>query len=260
MTIRAVIADLDGCVYVGDRPLEGVAEAISVLRRMGVKVLFMTNNATKKPEDYASKLRSMGVEASPKDILTSGVIAASYIKEAWGPSRVMVVGSRALEEVLEEFGHIRVTSNADVVVAGLDFDFNYAKLRDASREVRRGARFVATNTDATVPVEHDVLPGAGSIVKAIEVASGVKPIVVGKPSKIALREAMRRLKVKPSEVVVVGDRVETDVKMGKRLKCTTVLVLTGVTSTKDLGSLPRRLRPDFVIESLKNLPELLAEA
>ncbi|MHC1600842.1 MAG: HAD-IIA family hydrolase [Candidatus Nezhaarchaeales archaeon] len=257
MTIKGVIVDLDGCVYVGNKPISGVPEALKELRSRGVRILFFTNNATKTPEEYLEKLMSMGIEASLNEIMTSSIIAASYIKRAYGPSRIYVVGTKALEEVIKSYGHEVVDSNSNVVVVGLDFDFNYQKLSKASREIRRGASFIATNADATIPVENDVLPGAGSIVKAIEVASGVKPIIVGKPSRIALKEALLRLQLKPEEVLVVGDRPETDVKMGKRLKCKTALVLTGVTKERDVGTLPEKLKPDFVIKSLRGLPSLL---
>ena len=257
MAIQGVIIDLDGCVYVGDRPVEGVAKTIKELRQRGLKLLFLTNNATKTPEEYVNKLKSMGIDASQNEILTSGIIAASYVRRVYGKSKIYVVGTQALENVLTNYGHEIVDSNADIVIVGLDFNFNYQKLLVASTEIRRGAKFIATNTDSTIPVEEGLLPGAGSIVKAIEVASGVKPVVVGKPSKIALREALRRIHVKPENAIVVGDRPETDVKMGKRFQCKTVLVLTGVIGKEGIKALPKKLKPDFVIESLNDLISLI---
>lgn len=254
MPIKGLVVDLDGSVYVGDKPISGVPEVLEELRSKGIKLLFLTNNATKTPQEYLEKLNDMGIRASIEEILTSSVIAASYIRRVRGPSKVFVVGTRALKEVLRSHGHEVVASNSDVVVAGLDFNFNYQKLARALREIRRGAKFVATNTDATIPLEDGVMPGAGSIVKAIEVASGVRPLVVGKPSRIAMREALTRLRLGPSEVLVVGDRPETDVKMGKKSNCLTALVLTGVTKEVALEHLPEALRPHFV---LKNLAEIL---
>jgi len=257
LAVKGVIVDLDGCVYIGDKPVSGASAALKKLKSRGTKILFFTNNATRTPKEYLEKLMSMGIEASLSEIMTSSIIAASYIKRVYGPSRVYVVGTKALEEVIESYGHEIVDSNPNVVVVGLDFDFNYQKLSKASKEIRRGAKFIATNADATIPVENDVLPGAGSIVKAIEVASGVRPIIVGKPSRIALKEALLRLKLRPEEVLVVGDRPETDVKMGKRLKCKTALVLTGITKERDVEALPEKMKPDFIIKSLKDLPLLL---
>ena len=257
MPIKGLVIDLDGSVYVGDKPINGVPQALEELRSKGIKLLFLTNNATKTPREYLEKLEGMGIKASIDEILTSSVIAASYIRRARGPSRIFVVGTKALEEVLRSYGHEIVTSNSDVVVAGLDFNFNYQKLARASREIRRGAKFVATNTDATLPLEGDVMPGAGSIVKAIEVASGVRPLVVGKPSRIAMKEALMRLRLGPSEVLVVGDRPETDIKMGRRFDCLTALVLTGVTKEATLEGLPEELRPHFVIRSLAEVPKLI---
>lgn len=259
MPIKGLIVDLDGSVYIGDKPIEGVPEAIEELKRRGIKILFLTNNATKTPQEYLQKLKSMGIRAILQEILTSSVIAASYIKQAYGPSKIYVVGTKALEEVLKSYGHEIVDSGSSIVVAGLDFDFDYQKLSIALREIKRGAKFIATNMDATIPVEGEVMPGAGSIVKAIEVASGIKPIVVGKPSKIAMRESLRRLKLRPEEVVVVGDRLETDVKMGRRFKCLTALVLTGVTKDIVFSNLPEQLRPHLVIKSLADLPAVINE-
>jgi 4-nitrophenyl phosphatase len=257
LPIKGLVIDLDGSVYVGDKPISGVPEALEELRSKGIKLLFLTNNATKTPQEYVEKLEGMGIRASIEEVLTSSVIAASYIKRVYGPSRIFVVGTKALEEVLRSHGHEIVAFDSDVVVAGLDFNFDYQKLARASREIRRGAKFVATNTDATIPLEDGVMPGAGSIVKAIEIASGVRPLVVGKPSRIAMREALMRLGLRPSEVLVVGDRPETDVKMGKRFGCITALVLTGVVKEAALKGLPETLRPHFVLKSLAEVPKLI---
>jgi len=257
LPIKGLVIDLDGSVYVGDKPISGVPEALEELRSKGIKLLFLTNNATKTPQEYVKKLEGMGIRASIEEVLTSSVIAASYIKRVYGPSRIFVVGTKALEEVLRSHGHEIVAFDSDVVVAGLDFNFDYQKLARASREIRRGAKFVATNIDATIPLEDGVMPGAGSIVKAIEIASGVRPLVVGKPSRIAMREALMRLGLRPSEVLVVGDRPETDVKMGKRFGCITALVLTGVVKEAALKGLPETLRPHFVLKSLAEVPRLI---
>jgi len=259
LPIKGLIVDLDGSVYIGDKPISGALEALEELRSKGIKVLFLTNNATKTPQEYLEKLESMGIKASIQEILTSSVIAASYIRRVRGPSKVFVVGTKALEEVLRSHGHEVVPSNSDVVVVGLDFNFDYQKLARASREIRRGAKFLATNTDATLPLEDGVMPGAGSIVKAIEVASGVRPLVVGKPSRIAMREALTRLKLRPSEVLVIGDRPETDIKMGRRFNCLTALVLSGVAKGLTLERLPESLRPHFVIKSLAEVPKVIED-
>lgn len=253
MPIKGLIIDLDGCVYIGDKPIFGVQEALQKLRSKGIKLLFLTNNSTKTPQEYLSKLKSMNINASLQEILTSSVIAASYIKRIYGPSRIYMVGTKALEEVLRFYGHEIVDINSEVVVVGLDFDFNYQKLLRAFKEIKRGARFIATNADATIPMEEDVMPGTGPIVKAIEVASGVKPLVVGKPSKIAIKEALRLLRLRPKDVLVVGDRPETDIKMGKKFNCLTALVLTGVTKKESLETLPKTLRPNLVADSLIDL-------
>ncbi|MCS7139217.1 MAG: HAD-IIA family hydrolase [Candidatus Nezhaarchaeota archaeon] len=257
MDVKGVVIDLDGCIYIGDKPIDNVQRTLKVLRAQGVKLLFFTNNTTQTPEEYLEKLKGMDIEASPNEIMTSGVVAALYIKESYGPSKVYVIGSRALKELIERYGHSIVDHSPNVVLVGLDFDFNYQKLAKAVREIRLGAKFIATNTDPTIPVEDGVIPGAGSLVKAVEVASGVKPVVVGKPSKIALRLALARLNLRAKDVLIVGDRLETDIRMGKKFNCKTALVLTGATKEEDLKAIPQKLRPDFVISSLRDLPKLI---
>ncbi len=252
--MKAVILDLDGCVYIGERPVEGAANTIEELRRMGYRILFLTNNSTLSTAGYINKLNRMGIRIKDEEILTSGVATAKYIYEVYGPSRILAVTEKGFIEEARRMNHIVVPfenfQEADIVVAGLDREFNYQKLRAAAKTIMSGAKFIATNEDRTLPTETGLDPGAGSIVAAIKVATGVEPIVIGKPSKIIVNMALEMLNVKNYEAILVGDKMETDIKAAASTGMLSVLI----SNLEPVGD----PRPDFVISSITLLPRLLS--
>ncbi len=247
MNFRAFILDLDGVVYIGDEVIEGVPEKIKKLRQKG-RVVFLTNNSTKSREDYARKLLSFGIEASPEDIITSGYAAALYLREKFGSAGVFVVGEAGLRKELEDAGHRLCFRGCEAVVVGLDREFNYSKLSRASRLIREGAEFVATNLDSTLITPSGLIPGAGAIVAAVREASGKDPVVVGKPSKTLGKLLLNVLNIKPEDVLLIGDRIETDIAFGKAMGFKTALVLTGISREEDVEK--SSIKPDFVLERL----------
>ncbi len=252
---KAFIFDLDGCIHRGERVVEGAADVIARLRQGGRRVIFITNNATRTPGEYAERLGRMGIEADAGEFITSAVATAEYMK---GLSRggCYVVGAAAISPeltragftVLEEGG----AGEAEYVVCGLDMDFSYRKLAAACFAIQGGAKFIATNRDPRLPVEGGYLPGAGSIVAAISAATGKRPVVIGKPSRRIMEVALRRFGLTREETAIVGDSLDTDIKAGRNAGVFTVLVLTGVTSKEDVC---RRgdIRPDLVVESVADL-------
>ncbi len=247
MTFKAFVVDLDGVIYIGDRLLPGAREKIEKLRRQG-RVIFLTNNSTKSRKAYVDKLLGLGIEVSEYDIFTSGYASALYIKEKLGIARVFVVGEEGLKKELEAMGHEICFRDCNVVITGLDRDFNYSKMAMASRFIREGAEFIATSPDATFITERGLMPGGGAIVKAIEVASGRNATVVGKPSKIIGKLIMKELGVKPAEILLIGDRLETDIAFGKAMGMKTALVFTGVTKEEEVKN--SKIKPDFVLDKL----------
>ncbi len=253
----SVILDLDGVVYLGSTPVQGAAETITNLFRDGWQVLFATNNSTMTPESVSETIESRtGLSIDPETIITSGMAAARYVVDQ-GLESAFVVGSKPLMDTVASAGISPVDSHAaEAVVVGLDRDLTYQTIADAVTAIRGGAVFVATNTDATLPTPDGLLPGAGALVAAIATASGVDPVVCGKP-----HDPMVRLigdKLKSDLVWMVGDRPETDVAIAKAAGWRSVLVLTGVTS--ELGDVPPSLTPDHVKASLAGVEILLAEA
>jgi 4-nitrophenyl phosphatase len=252
----AYIFDLDGCIYRGNTVITGAAEKIGGLRKLGKKILFLTNNATKTPEEYVDKLTGMGIDTNPKEILTSATATALYLAKNFGKASIFPVGERGLIVELQRAGHriINVNKSGEVefVVACLDFSFTYAKMKAACQAIFAGAKFVATNADPNVPVEGGYMPGAGAIVSAISTATGVKPLVIGKPSRHIVEIALERLGVRANRTVIVGDRLDTDVQSGKMVGAFTILVLSGATSPEKAKK--TKLKPDLILPSISHIP------
>ncbi|HET6456684.1 MAG TPA: HAD-IIA family hydrolase [Armatimonadota bacterium] len=254
---RTFVLDLDGVVYRGKQPLPGAVKTIETLRRLGHQVYFFTNNSTKTRVTYQQKLEGMGIPVDLEHIMTSSYATALYLEEqgAQGKS-VLVIGREGIKEELRAVGMvISDDEKVDYVVVGMDRDFCYDTLTKAQHAIMAGGTFIATNRDASFPCEDGtVVPGGGAMVAAIEVASGVKPILIGKPETPAMMEVLHLAHATPKETVVVGDRLDTDILVAKRIGALSVLVLTGIATEKDLKHAPPEMQPDVVI---RNLGELL---
>jgi HAD superfamily hydrolase (TIGR01450 family) len=207
-------------------PIAGSREAIAALRQAGIGVVFATNNATRTPEQAAGKLNDLGFDATAEQVVTSAVAAADMIAPG---TRCLVVGADGLRDALHARGCVLVDdpAQAQAVVTGLDRDVTYDKLLRATRALLAGARFVASNADGTFPDVDGISPGAGMIMAALEATSGVRAEIAGKPEPALFESAAARLPDGP--LLMVGDRLETDVYGAAALGWDTALVLTGVT-------------------------------
>jgi glycerol 3-phosphatase-2 len=232
----ALFVDLDGVVYRGDDPLPHAAEAIQRARRLGLRVLFLTNNSSRSPAQVVAKLSRIGVQVSPEEVLTSGFATAAMLRrEGWVGRSAFVIGERGVEDALAEAG-IRLVEGepeqADLVVVGWDRQVDYAKLRVASVLLERGARLVATNSDASYPAPDGLWPGAGAILAAVTTTTGAVPTVVGKPNRPLFEAAAEATGA--TTPLVVGDRLDTDVAGARAMGWDSLLVLSGASGTKDL--------------------------
>ncbi len=259
--IGYVVLDLDGVVYRGGEACPGAREGLSELRRMGLRLGFFTNNSTRHRASVAELLNGLGIEAQVDEVCTSGRLAGLYLAQRFPEARVFVIGEFGLVEELREAGVqlAAEASEADTVVVGMDRAINYTKLREAHVAVVRGARFIATNRDPCYPVEGGLTwPGAGSLVAALETSTGVKPIELGKPSPLGLQTMAEQWRCRPEEMLAVGDRLDTDVRSARAFGCTSVIVLTGVTSRSEAeNATPEERRPDYIIGTLAELPGLI---
>ncbi len=232
--------DLDGTLYRGQEVVEGAVEALAGLRKKGAKILYLTNNSGLTQAQYVRKLESMGFEAEEDEVVSSGLAAAYYCQRE-GYQKVFVVGEPGLVATLESHGLevintdsqgrvVASDAHADTVVSGICRDALSYKLLDSAMQVAlKTQRYIACNSDLTYPIEGGrFCPGSGAIVAAIEACSGVTAKVVGKPNPTILASALEKLGVPPSDALMVGDRLDTDIACGQAAGCDTLLVLTGV--------------------------------
>ncbi|HVW32045.1 MAG TPA: HAD-IIA family hydrolase [Acidimicrobiia bacterium] len=242
----AVVLDLDGVVWLGDEPLPGAAGAVARFRAAGLDVGFVTNNSSLPVEGYVEKLGGFGVAADPSEVLTSALAAADLLAADLAPgSRVLACSGPGVVEALEAKGFEVVGAGpADAVVVGWHRTFDFDRLDRASAAIRAGARFVATNTDATYPAPDGLLPGNGSLVAAVATASGRRPEVAGKPEPPMVAMVRNRF---GDRGVMAGDRPSTDGALAAGLGWPFALVLSAATRSGDEAADPRA---DFVGGSL----------
>lgn len=260
--LRAVVLDMDGTLWRGDTALPGLVEWFAFLAERHIPFVLATNNAYWPPAHYVAKLAGIGVAVSEGCILTSALATANWLRgELPAGERLFVVGGEALRQALRDAGYVVAPDASEpvaAVVAGIDFDLSYAKLRDASRLIRAGARFVGTNPDLTYPTEDGLAPGAGTVLAALAAASGVEPRVVGKPNRPLFDAALALLGLPAPATLMVGDRLDTDILGGHRAGLRTALVTTGVdaaAAVTEPGSVP-----DGVFAGLAELAEAWSEA
>jgi len=250
---RAFVFDMDGVLYRGDTALAGVRDVLNALELRERGYMLATNNSMSTPASYVTKLAGMGLEVPEEAILTAGIATRDYLSEHLPVGvGVFVVGMPALREQLfagTSFHPVQYGEEQPAaVVVGLDLQFDYEKLKAATAAIRGGALFVATNADATLPTEAGLVPGAGSVVAAVAVASGREPVVIGKPEPLLLEMALHHLGVPPEEAVMIGDRLDTDIVAGYRAGMMTVLVLTGVSTRDEVPN--ASVLPDLVLTDM----------
>ena len=251
---RGWLFDLDGTVYLGEALLPGAAETIAALRADGRRVAFLSNKPLYTRADYAEKLTRLGIPTGAEEVVNSSIVLVRHLAKLDPGAAVFVIGEAPLIGELRAQG-FEVRNDADVrwVVIAFDRTFDYAKLNTALQAVRRhDARLIATNPDRTCPVEGGEIPDCAGMIAAVEAVTGKRvEAIVGKPSPIMLTAALEILGVSAPECVIVGDRIETDIEMGKRLGLATVLVLSGITRAGD----PRiaELAPDLVLPGIRSL-------
>ena len=256
-TIRAFLMDMDGTVYLGRRLLAGAKRFFRHLDRRGIPYLFFTNNCSSDRTLYRDKLAGMGLHVEADRIITSGEATALYLTTATPHRRIFVLGTPSLEREFRDAGLTLADDRVDAVVVGFDKTLTYAKLERACRLLLGGAAFIATHPDKVCPTEDGPIPDCGSMLALLRAATGRRPTVVGKPQRRMAAMALRKLgpDYKASDVAIVGDRLYTDMRMGRRAGLTTVLVLSGETQRKDLAA--TRDKPDYVFTSIRELAKEL---
>jgi 4-nitrophenyl phosphatase len=256
-TAKGFIFDMDGVLYLGTRLLPGVNDLFNALRLRDIPFLLATNNSTATPKSFVDRLAGMGVDVSEDTIQTSATVTRDFIHDDPDipeDATILVIGQPALGDMLQDGTSFRIladdqpSTDANVVVAGLDLGFTYEKMKRAVEAIENGAAFIATNADDRLPHESGYQPGAGAVIAGIEKASRKQPVVVGKPQPLMMLKGVEHLGCEPGEAVMVGDRLDTDIAAAHDAGLVTALLLTGVSTRADLAT--SDVLPDYVFADL----------
>ena len=255
---KGFIFDLDGTIYRSDQLILGADAVIRLLRENKRKVVFLSNKPLQTREGYAAKLTRLGIPTQPDEVINSTFVMTNYLKKIAPQARLFVVGETPFVEELKRAGFSITDDPKEIeyVVVAFDRTFDYQKLNIAYQSIKLGAHFVATNPDRTCPVEGGEIPDCAGMIAAIEAVTEKKvEIIVGKPSPIMIQTVLDVLGLRPEECILIGDRLETDIKMGRESGIATGIVLTGVTDEKTLkGS---SIHPDFIFQGIADVENLL---
>lgn len=249
------LLDLDGVVYAGARAIPHAVDALAAAREAGMRLAYVTNNASRTPEEVARHLVELGTPARPEDVITSAQAVARLVAEQVEPGApVLVVGGEGLVQALRERG-LRPVSSADdspqAVVQGYAPHVGWEHLAEASFAVNSGVPWFASNTDLTIPTARGTAPGNGALVQAVRIATGAEPQVAGKPLPPMHRETVLRTGAR--RPLVVGDRLDTDIEGAHAGEVDSLLVLTGVSTAAELLAAPPEHRPTYVAADLRGL-------
>jgi 4-nitrophenyl phosphatase len=254
-SLQALVIDMDGVLWRGATALPGLTDFFAFLRANNIPFTLATNNASKTPAQYVQRFAGLGIEIFPAEVMTSSLATAEYLKTQYPPGTSMyVVGQSGIRQALTNAGFVITEENVAAVVAGIDFELTYNKLKIATLQINKGARFIGTNPDLTFPVEGNFAPGAGSILAAISAATGKQPTIIGKPEPTLFEMALRRMKTRPARTAMIGDRLETDILGAQRAGLKTILVLSGVSTSEALKT--SDIQPNWVFSGIKELVEV----
>jgi HAD superfamily hydrolase (TIGR01450 family) len=277
MSHLLLLVDLDGVVYRGAVPVPGVAAVLAARVAAGDDVVYVTNNSMHYRADYVTRLTELGAPVSADRVVSAPRATATYLREHEPAiQRVLTVGASGLDRELRDVGLEVVTAahaaermahegidgvaaagRPDAVVAGVDPQLTYLRIAAAADCVRAGARFIATNRDPVYPTEHWLRPGAGSVIAAIEVASGVTALVIGKPEPLLMEQAAHAAGRPPTDAIVIGDGLDTDLAAARAVGARGILMLTGVTTRATADALPPDLRPLAIAADAEELARVL---
>lgn len=252
--INGIVMDMDGVLWRGDVALPGLADFFDFLHARQLPFILASNNSSRTRADYVAKLTQMGITGVGENaIVTSGTATVDYVRAHYPPgSAVHVLGGDGLKAMVRAAG-FPLTDDARIVVAGIDFDLTYDRLKRAALLIRDGADFIGTNGDVTFPSHEGLVPGAGSILAALQTATDCQPTVIGKPNAPMFEAALHLMGTQPESTLMIGDRLDTDILGAQKAGLNTALVLTGVT-TRDLLA-ASDIHPDGVYD---DLPALMA--
>ncbi|WP_283678660.1 TIGR01457 family HAD-type hydrolase [Lentilactobacillus sp. Marseille-Q4993] len=257
MKYKGYFIDLDGTIYAGKKRIPAAKRFVERLQSQNIPFMFVTNNSTKLPRDVVADLRdNHDIHVNESNVYTSGMATADYIKEQTEPDEhpsVYIVGEMGLYQVLLQAGLEISNDHPDYVVVGLDSDLTYEKIVEAVLNIRDGSTFIGTNPDTNIPKERGMLPGAGSVVKFVEHATQIEPIMIGKPKARIIESALNKIGLEKKDVVMVGDNYNTDILAGINAGIDTLLVYSGLSTREEVAK--EKIKPTHEIDSLDEWQE-----
>ncbi len=254
-SMKLYLFDMDGTLYIGDQLFPFTKELLTTITSSGGKYLFMTNNSSKSVSDYIKKLERLGICADRDDFITSSQATAYYLKKYYMGKTLYVCGTNSLKEELQSEGFTVSDdiSETQCIVMGFDTELTFQKLHDVSYLLltQPDIPYIATNPDLVCPTEFGSVPDCGSVCEMIFIATGKRPIVIGKPSPLMPELAMERWNVAKEYTCVIGDRIYTDIQCGLNAGITSILVLSGETTPEILENSPNK--PHFVLSDASEI-------
>ena len=252
------LLDMDGTIYLGSKLIDGAKEFLVKIRDSGKKYIFLTNNASKDKVEYVKKLEKLGIDASEDEVFSSADATISYFKKI-GKKRLFLVGNTSLKNQLEEAGFEIITERnkeIDAVLVSFDTELTYEKLWIACDYLQDGYDYFATHPDFVCPLDAGrIMPDAGSIIELLNACVNRRPIVIGKPESKMIESLTEKYKIDKNDLIMVGDRLYTDIAMGHRAGIKAILVLSGETSLEDYKK--SDVEADYIFDSVKDIiPEI----
>lgn len=245
------IIDMDGVIYHGNRLLPGVTEFVAWLESSGKKYLFLTNSSERTPKELHEKLKRLGIAVDEDHFYTSALATASFLSNQLPNGSAYIIGDAGLIHALYSVGYTVNNVSPDYVVVGDTHSYNFEKIELAVNLVIRGAKLIGTNPDVSGPVETGITPSTKALIAPIEIATGKKAYYVGKPNPLMMRIALKKLGVKREDAIVIGDRMDTDIRCGLESEIDTLMVLSGITEKHEIDKFP--YRPRYILNGVNDL-------
>lgn len=249
---KLFVLDMDGTIYLGKNVIDGAREFCEKVLSSGRKLMYFTNNASRNPEEYVERLKKMGFPCQREMVVTSGDVTIAYLKKHYPGKSVYLVGTPALYESFVSAG-IEISEKSDIVVTSFDLTLTYKKLEKACTLIRGGAKFFCTHPDINCPTEDGYIPDSGAICAAITASTGVNPRYFGKPYAETVESIELISGVSRENAIMVGDRLYTDIALGKNNGMTAILVMSGETDFTMLENAEESQKPDLVFGSVKEI-------
>lgn len=250
--ISLFLLDMDGTIYLGDRVFDCTLPFLSLLKEQGKHYIFLTNNCTRNRYAYLTRLEKMGIPVEPDGVFTSGEATTIYLNKQKPGARIYLLGTPSLEEEFREAGFVLTDQDIDYAVLGFDTDLTYEKLRKLCDFVRYGTPFIATHPDFNCPTDGGFIPDVGSMLALVEASTGRRPdYIVGKPNRGIIDALCEKNGLRHEDIAMVGDRLYTDIAVGVNAGITSILVLSGESTTEDLAK--SAVKPDYVFDDLSGI-------